>query len=410
MRRLPAKLWTPALLLALTLWLLALPLWAASVNVAGRVLGPDGQGVAGALVSDGVAVTKSDATGAFRLASQGGRVVAVTAPALFTPSGRWWWPAEEAAQVEAYLNAVHGALEPQVALLSDPHLVDSHFPTEGFPAPPGGWDLPTRVWERVASQVTGLKPALTVVAGDLCMDADKGDEAHAEGQMKLAAKSLGLLPAPARALPGNHDVRYHDGQNASTVDASLWRRHLGPTRHVHVLKGMAWIFIDNPGRGQGASGQPRSLGHTPPEAIAWLKAVLDILPKELPLVLVSHYPLASPVVGANPIYEGGLVKAPGASGMAQRDSDQAAPEIMGLLKGRTMLAFISGHEHAFHQSLMALRHGLWQFTGLPAVCGKWWLGDRTWGPVAFPPGYLLVALKNTPAGPRLESRFMEVRF
>lgn len=400
----------PALLLLLVLWLAALPLWAAQAEVAGRVLGPDGKGVAGAIISDGLALTKSDAGGAFHLASQAGRVVAITAPAGMAPAGSWWWPAEDAAQVEAYLAPARTGLEPSVALLSDPHLMDTQFPTEGYPAPPGGWDLATRVWERVAGQVTALKPALTVVAGDLCMDADQGGQPHAEGQMQLAARSLAMLPAPARALPGNHDVRYHDGQNGSKVDASLWRRHLGPTRHLFLLKGMAWIFLDNPGRGQSPTGKPRSLGQTPPEALAWLKAVLEALPRETPLVLVSHFPLASPVAGANPLYPGALVKAPGESGAALRDTDQAAPQILGLLQGRQVLALVSGHEHAFHQSLMGLRGGLWQLTGLPAVCGRWWLGDRPWGPVAFPPGYVVMTLKSTPGGPRLESRFVEVRF
>lgn len=411
MRRGARGPWPLAVLAALILCLLALPLWAASVNVAGRVLGPDGQGLAGALVSDGAAITKSDATGAFRLASQAGRVVAVTAPVGYSTSGRWWWPAAEAGQVEAYLvAAAHAGLEPSVALISDPHLMNAHFPTVNYPPPPGGWDLPMKVWDRVAGQVKAARPVLTVVAGDLCMDADQGDAAHAEGQMKLSAQALALLPPPARALPGNHDVRYGDSQAGPTVDYGQWHQHLGPSRHLYLLKGMAWIMLDNTGRGQAPTGKPRSLGRTPPEALAWLGAVLAALPKDLPLVLVSHYPLASPLVGANPFYDGALVKTPGEPGLGLRDTDQSAREIFALLKGRPVLAFISGHEHVFHQSLLPTRAGLWQFTGLPALCGKWWLGDRDWGPLAFPAGYVLMTLKSTPAGPRLESRFVEVRF
>ncbi|MBI4800697.1 MAG: metallophosphoesterase [Desulfarculus sp.] len=411
MRRHARGPWPLALLAALVLWLIALPLWAGPLQVSGRVLGPDGQGLAGAIVSDGTGVTKSDASGAFALASQGGRVVGVTAPVGYSTSGRWWWPAEQAQQVEAYLvAAAHAGLEPQVALISDPHLMNAQFPTVNYPPPPGGWDLPMKVWDRVAGQVKSAKPVLTVVAGDLCMDADQGQPDHAEGQMKLSAQALALLPSPARALPGNHDVRYGDGQAGPTVDYGLWHQHLGPSRHLYLLKGMAWVFLDNTGRGQGTTGKPRSLGRTPPEGVAWLKAVLEALPKDLPLALVTHYPLASPVAGVNPLHGGALVKAGGEAGAALRDTDQAAPEILALLKGRPVLAFISGHEHAFHQTLLPTRSGLWQFTGLPALCGKWWLGDRDWGPLAFPAGYVLMALKSTPAGPRLESRFVEVRF
>ena len=135
-----------------------------------------------------------------------------------------------------------------------------------------------------------------------------------------------------------------------------------------------------------------------------------MLPKNLPVALVTHYPLASPVAGANPLYDGALVKAGGESGAALRDTDQSAAEVMALLKSRPVLALVHGHEHAFHQSLLLLRNGPWQFCGLPAICGKWWMGDRTWGPVAFPAGYVTMTLKSGLGGAHLEPRFQEVRY
>ena len=410
MRRFRLRSWPLTICAALLLGLWTACAWAGPVNVAGKVLGPDGQGVPGALLSDGVAVAVSDAQGAFHLASQGGRVVSLSAPAGFTASGHWWWPAEQASQLETYLTAAHVDLEPQVALLSDPHLMNAQFPTEKYPPPSGGYDLPLRVWSQVAQQVKAAHPALTIVAGDLCMDGDEGDAAHAEGQMRLAAQAMDMLPAPARALPGNHDVRYHDGQAGSSVDYSLWFNHLGPVRHVYLFKNMAWIFMDNTGRGQGSGGQPRSLGRTPPEALAWLGAVLEALPKTLPVALVTHYPLASPVAGVNPLYGGALVKAGGESGAALRDTDQAASEVMALFKDRHVLALVHGHEHAFHQTILGLRQGGWQLCGLPAICGKWWMGDRSWGPVAFPAGYVTMTLKSGLGGAHLETRFMEVKY
>ena len=264
MRRSVHRSWPLAVCAALLLGMWTACAWAGPVNVAGKVLGPDGKGVPGGLVSDGVAVTLSDAQGAFHLASQGGRVVSLSAPAGLVDSEHWWWPVEQASQLEAYLTAAHADLEPQVALLSDPHLMNAQFPTEKYPPPPGGYDLPLRVWSRVAEQVKAAHPALTIVAGDLCMDADEGSEAHAKGQMKLAAQAMDMLPTPARALPGNHDVRYHDGQGGSSVDYGLWHKHLGPVRHVYLFKGMAWIFMDNPAAAKAPAASPAPWGARPP--------------------------------------------------------------------------------------------------------------------------------------------------
>lgn len=403
--RLRAALWS-----GLALALLLAPVPVLALTASGLVLGPDGQPLAGALVSDGRQVTTSAPDGRFQLDTEPGRVVSLCAPPGYAPPARWWWPAAEAAGLELKLAAAPTQPRHQVALLSDPHLMDAQAPTLHYPPPPGGWDLPLKTWRRVAEDLAAQKPDLTLVTGDLCMDGDQGGPDHTQAQMALAAQAMALLPAPARALPGNHDVRYQDDATPPTVDLAIWRQHLGPARQALYLGGAAWLLWDNLGRGRDRQGKPRSLGQTPEEALAWLEAALAEIPRDMPLVLAAHYPPVSPLVGGNPLGRHQLVKADSKSGLGLRDVDQALPRLVTLLKDRKLLAWIHGHEHASHESILHLRQGPWHILGLPAVCGRWWIGDRDFGDIAFPPGYVMLTLTPTPQGPRLDSRLVEVKF
>ncbi|MFZ5586449.1 MAG: metallophosphoesterase [Thermodesulfobacteriota bacterium] len=391
---------------------LALAAPAGALTVQGLARGPAGEPLAGALVSDGRAVAMSDAAGRFRLSTEPGRAVWVCPPAGFAPPEPGWWPAEQAAAGRLEIALAAQAPRPayRAALLSDPHLLDALAPTVNYPPPPGGHDLPLKVWRRVAGELHALRPDLTLVAGDLCMDGDEGDDAHAEAQLGLAARALAELPRPALAIPGNHDARYRDQADPPAVDLAPWRRHLGPERRAARLGPTVWIAWDNLGRGADAKGKPRALGATPDEALAWLEALLAHLDPATPLVLATHYPPASPLAGVNPLWRRNLVKADSQSGLGLRDVDQNLARVARLLAGRRVLAWLHGHEHAHHETVLFLRQGPWRVLGLPAVCGRWWLGDRDWGPLAFIPAYLVLTLTPGPDGVGMASRAVEVQF
>jgi hypothetical protein len=401
------------LVLALSLCL-AWPAW--GLDLAGRVVGPDGAGVAGALISDQVGVTRSDAQGGWRLSSQEGRIVSVTAPAGHGVSGLWWLPAPAAQGRVWQLDPAPAPARLTLAILSDPHLTDPQALEAGCPPQPFPADLPMVAWRRAVSQAAQIKPDLTLVAGDLCLDADSVGSPCAQAQMSLAARAMALAPQPARAIPGNHDVTYprtDQAQGAAPVDFTLWQEKLGPQRQVYLLGSLAVIMLDNTGRGRALNGRARSLGWLSPQALAWLEQVLAVLPQETPIIMVSHYPLSSPVVGANPLYGGALVEDVEPSATldapkpALRDVDQNAMAVFKLLARRKVLAFVSGHEHAWHQSWLHLRGGSWRFIGLPALCGRWWQGDRPWGPLAFAPGWLSLQIETQGDEPVVYSTFHE---
>jgi len=378
--RLRALRLTAALLL---LALAAAPAWALTVQ--GRVLDAQGRPLAGAYVSDGVGVVRSGPDGTFSLASEAGRVVALTAPPGHGDGPHWWWPVEQAAQKgEFHLSAgrTHSPNRLPLAVLSDPHLYDA----QAAPAWSGKLDptVPMRAWQSAAKQIGSLSPAIVLALGDLAMNADRGKPPYARAQMTLARRAAAMLPAPWRACPGNHDVRYAEGG----VDYSLWREFLGPLRSLSFVGPVAVVLLDNTGLSTRPNGKPRPCGILPEQALAWLKSVLALLPPDTPLLVGSHYPLASPLVGVNPLRKGSLVKALGPTGLGLRNVDQNGVQAMTLLATRPLVGLVSGHLHAYNRTVLYGRDVLLRLWGAPALCGRWWQGDMDYGPVSFPPAYL----------------------
>lgn len=378
------KSWAGRLLSALLLLALAAaPAWALTVQ--GRVLDAQGLPLAGAYVSDGIGVMRSGPDGAFRLVSDAGRVVALTAPPGHGDGTRWWWPAEEAARQGEFRLRAARAANPErlpLAVLSDPHLYDA----QAAPAWSSQLDstVPMRAWQGAAKAIGALNPALVLALGDMAMNADRGKQPYARAQMTLARRATDMLPAPWRACPGNHDVRYVDG----AVDYSLWREFFGPVRSLSFAGPVAVLLLDNTGISTRPDGKPRPCGILPEQALAWLKSVLALLPPDTPLLVGSHYPLASPLVGVNPLRKGALVKASGPTGLGLRNVDQNGAAAMTMLAARPLVALLSGHLHAYNCSMLIGRDAALRLWGAPALCGRWWQGDMNYGPVSFPPAYL----------------------
>ncbi len=380
---------------------------AQALTISGRVLDQEGKGVSGAIISDEISAVASGVDGGFSLATESGRLVSLSAPAGYAAPDKWWWPvAEAAAKLGGLrLSAMQRDGAPLVAFISDPHLFDENSGLVNYPVPAAIAKRPMEAWERVAGELKKLGPALIIVAGDLCADADKGDESHAEGQLNLASRALAQLPAQVRAIPGNHDVRYIDGK----VHKELWRKVMGPARQVFLLKGAAFILLDNLGRSQSSKGKPLSCGNLPDAALAWLGQVLPLIPRGYDLYVVSHYPPLTPIAGSNPLHKRSLVRSQRDRGLALRDTDQNFRAMAGILADRNLAAFIHGHEHAAHKSAILARRPF-QVIGLPALCGGWWQGDRKWGAFGFPSAYALIRLREAPQKDGLLLKLIEVKY
>ena len=391
------------------LWALLLIYLAAgparAMVVAGAARDAMGQPVAKVLVSDGERIVASGPDGAYRLETRPELVVAFTAPPGHRIMGKWWLPAAQAAKLAG------PRLEPapplygraKLAVISDPHLYVAALEPAWAP---GRVDprVPWRVWQDTMAYLKRTRPSLTLFPGDVAMEAEKGDMARGRDYMELAARAVSLVPTPWRAAPGNHDVRYAGGK----VSLSLWRRFMGPARGVYFLGPVAVILLDNVGAVQAKGNKTRSCGRTSPAALAWLKALLALLPPDTPLLLASHYPLLSPLAGVNPLLPHAIVPAPGATGLALTDVDQSAVSLAAMLKERPLVGMISGHQHAWFNQVLLASPRPWHLVGAPALCGRWWQGDMAYGPLRFQPGFLEGQLSEQGGQWRLQLRMVRV--
>lgn len=376
---------------------LSAPAWAGQgITVTGKAHDQLGNPIEGLLISDENSVAISGADGKFSIETERGRLIWYAAPNGFALQGHWWLTADEAAQKgqAITLEKAETELPLRIALLADPHLFD-------YTTIPSYYNLgrkaaakPLLAWEAAVRQATESHPHLTIVLGDLCYDVDKGSKERSEAQMKIGAMAASLLPKPWRAIPGNHDVRYDSG----SVDYSLWRKHMGPMRHVFKLGGVAFIMLDNVALGRKPGGKPKNCGGMSQETLQWLQNVVKVFPPEMPVILCTHFPLASAVTGANPLHGSSLVQAEGKPGYGLRDVDKNAQKALEILMERKVCVLISGHEHAFHYGWLKPKEGPLQLLAVPALCGAWWSGDRQWGPLQFDQGWIQAEVFKTRYG------------
>lgn len=374
--------------LVFALCLLATAAWAGqTLSVSGRAVDQLGNPVEGLMVSDEFVVTLSGADGKFTLETEEGRVVWFAGPSGKAVQGRWWMPAQEAAAKpqELVLKETIESLPVRIALISDPHLFDYATVPSYYDLDQKAAEKPLKAWKKAAKAIATSHAHLTIVLGDLCYDVDKGSPERAERQMKVGAEAASSLPKPWRAIPGNHDVRYGD----DGVDYSFWRKHMGPMRHVYMIGGVAFIMLDNVALGRKPSGKPKNCGGMSRDSLEWLEEVMKQLPACMPVVLCTHFPLASAVTGANPLHGSSLVQAEGKPGLGLRDVDKNAGKAIEILMERKTCVLVSGHEHAFHYGWLAPNSGKIQLLGVPALCGMWWSGNRQWGPLQFNQGWLV---------------------
>lgn len=224
-------------------------------------------------------------------------MVALTAPPGHGDGPRWWWPAEQAAQIgEFRLGPAKpgGAESLPLVVLSDPHLYDaSAAPTWSGKLDP---TVPLRSLAKDHGRAKGPAPGPYPGAGrsghgrrkgPACLRPRPDGPGPAGGG--LAARSLAGLPRqPRRALRppwgGLLPVARVPGPGAQPeFRGAGGRAASGQYRHLHP-----------PGR------HPRPCGILPQEALDWLKAALALLPPKLPFWWAATIPWPHPWPGSTP--------------------------------------------------------------------------------------------------------------
>lgn len=187
--------------------------------------------LAGVVVSDGLAVTRTDARGRFALPARAdAEFVFVCAPASHEPLRRPWYADVRGAPTGDVELALHPRRDVRTGLRLV-HVTDLHLAvggrrigamlTAGLGAPAGvdvtGETDPRELHDDLTAVVQRERPDLVVVTGDI---ADSGAHAELEAY-RAVVDSLGV---PVASVPGNHDYLSCMTDDAITAFTAWWDR------------------------------------------------------------------------------------------------------------------------------------------------------------------------------------------
>jgi outer membrane protein assembly factor BamB len=167
---------------------------------------------------------------------------------------------------------------------------------------------------RDINSLTGL--SFVVLSGDVT-------EYGSREQLRLAKELLDGLKIPCHAIPGNHDTKW--SESGATDFLRLWQQD----RFVFEQGGFRFI-----GMHQGPL-MKMGDGHWAPQDVRWLQDTLKNLPKDQPIIFITHYPIDDGIANWYVVLD--------------------------LLKQYNTQGVLCGHGHANHHYL---------FEGIPGVMGR----------------------------------------
>jgi Calcineurin-like phosphoesterase/N terminal of Calcineurin-like phosphoesterase len=241
---------------------------------------PNEAGLSGIVVSDQFSVATTAKDGAWKLdAAPGARVVYVSVPDGFTPSGAFWRAIPEGpTSIELPLTRRQTATEFTFIHASDTHLSAASLPRMKL----------LRAW------VEKTRPAFVLITGDLVRDALRVSEAEARGYYDMLVAELKQFPVPIWTVPGNHENFGIEREKSKvTTDHPLYgkqmyRHYLGPNYYSFTWGGIRFLGIDSVD-----IDDMWYYGHVDAAQLEWIKRDLATAPDATPVVTFNHIPFAS---------------------------------------------------------------------------------------------------------------------
>ncbi|MFP4283889.1 MAG: metallophosphoesterase family protein [Opitutales bacterium] len=223
--------------------------------------------------------------------------------------------------------------------------------------------------ERAAAAINAVGADLVIGGGDYLHGGFGADESEIEPRVLAAKRFLDRLEGRVELIAGNHDL-----VGAGRAHPDPWR----VPREVFGIAaryrrfdwgGISFFLLDSVRITPNAS----EAGYTGGIEAAqrhWIEKELAEIPRERPLVIVTHVPFRS------------LFRQVGEGPTAALGSNLAvdnANEVLALFRGRRIAAVLQGHLHVDEHL---------RFNGVPfitggAVCGAWWRGTHLGTPEGF---------------------------
>ena len=234
-------------------------------------------GLANVAVSDQDTVVTTRADGSFEMPrGKGHGIVFVSVPNGYRAIGSFWRRADETLSF-AMAPLAH-ARSFQFVHASDTHISEQSLPR----------------MQRLRLVVDSIRPAFTIITGDLVRDALRVPEAEARGYYDLFMRERGLFRTPLYTVPGNHEIfgieTARSGVSSShpLFGKTMYRSYLGPDYYSFNMGGVHFVALNTIDIAAGFyHGNVDSL------QLAWLKRDLAALPPRTVVVTFNHIPFYS---------------------------------------------------------------------------------------------------------------------
>jgi predicted phosphodiesterase len=301
----------------------------------------DGEsGVAGAVVSDGISVVRTDEAGRFSLPqNEGSRFVFLSTPNGMKPSAGWYRAVAGGESILFPLGTCDESGPLVFAQLSDIHFApDPDAFSRAFADREMAF-LPDSTLDGLVAEINAIEPDFVILTGDIIANAKGPGLDEVKSWFATLDQSLvSRLTPPVYAVVGNHD-QVRD----PAVDKGVYEEHFGPTYYSFNMKGTHCVVLD-----------PHQLSGTAQiytvsaAQLEWLRQDLAYVDANAPILVFCH----EPTTDWAPTTENGA--------------------LWNLLAGADITALINGH---WHTSFVLREEPFVELTS-GAVCGSWWEGPN----------------------------------
>jgi 3',5'-cyclic AMP phosphodiesterase CpdA len=230
---------------------------------------------------------------------------------------------------------------------------------------------------RVAAQeINRLQPDFVIAGGDLIMDAMGVPFERADSLYTLFLKSMQLIKAPVHYVLGNHEVFGIAGISGVSPDhpaygEKLFLKRFNLPRTYRRFRYSNWHFFLLDGVGYDPQGGQRGYrGYVDSLQMKWIRAQLEEIPTQDPVVIALHIPFYT-------VFR--QLKENSLAGNRPADVINNANEVLALFRGHNLKLVLAGHLHWTEEIKVRGVH----FINVGAVSGAWWSGSYLGTPEGF---------------------------
>ena len=334
-------------------------------------------GLRGVAVSNQETVVVTDSAGAFQIPMSQWGIVFVSVPSGYRTVGAFWRNAASSNAPIAF--ALRAENQPRTFTFVDAS--DSHTKPETV----------DRI-RRFRAMVDSLRPAFTLIAGDLVYDSMSQQDSTAMSFFDLVHGEIAKFAQPVWTVPGNHDhfgiirSRSHADSANPMFNRGMYHHWFGPDYYSFTYGGVHFIGMNSVQRDDSAY-----YGRIDSVQMAWLTRDLALVPASEPVVTFMHIPLISAWWGLL-----GYIDMPLVSDVVHingktdyRHVVGNVQEVLTALKGHNYPLAIGAHTHAAERLVFQTNGQMTRFEQSSAI-----LAPAEAGPVIVPSGFTLYTVHD----------------